>query len=75
MNAQPKNKRVVFTMSGKGGAGKTGLMVAISEWFEANEIPFDAPRPRNRKQGPGISQTLLQRFSVSAGPKIHTVPV
>ena len=40
MNAQPMNKRVVFTMGGKGGVGKTGLMVALAEWFEANEIPF-----------------------------------
>ena len=40
MNAQPKNKRVVFTMGGKGGVGKTGLMVTLAEWFEANEIPF-----------------------------------
>jgi Mrp family chromosome partitioning ATPase len=40
MNAQTKNKRVVFTMGGKGGLGKTGLMVALAEWFEANEIPF-----------------------------------
>ena len=39
MNAQPKNKRVVLTMGGKGGVGKTGLMVALAEWFEANEIP------------------------------------
>jgi MinD-like ATPase involved in chromosome partitioning or flagellar assembly len=34
------NKRVVFTMGGKGGVGKTGLMVALAEWFEAHEIPF-----------------------------------
>jgi len=27
-------------MGGKGGVGKTGLMVALAEWFEANEIPF-----------------------------------
>jgi len=40
MNAEAKNKRVVFTMGGKGGVGKTGLMVALAEWFEANEIPF-----------------------------------
>jgi Mrp family chromosome partitioning ATPase len=37
MNARLKNKRVVFTMGGKGGVGKTGLMVALAEWFEANE--------------------------------------
>ena len=33
-------KRVVFTMGGKGGVGKTGVMLALTEWFEANEIPF-----------------------------------
>jgi MinD superfamily P-loop ATPase len=33
------SKRVVFTMGGKGGVGKTGVMVALAEWFEANEIP------------------------------------
>ena len=32
-------KRVVFTMGGKGGVGKTGVMVALAEWFEANQIP------------------------------------
>ena len=31
-------KRVVFTMGGKGGVGKTGVMVALAEWFEANQI-------------------------------------
>ena len=40
MNAENRNKRVVFTMGGKGGVGKTGLMVALAEWFEAHEIPF-----------------------------------
>jgi hypothetical protein len=34
------NKRVVFTMGGKGGVGKTGCMLALVEWFEANQIPF-----------------------------------
>ena len=32
-------KRVVFTMGGKGGVGKTGVMVALAEWFAFNEIP------------------------------------
>ncbi len=32
-------KRVVFTMGGKGGVGKTGVMVALAEWFATNEIP------------------------------------
>ena len=26
-------------MGGKGGVGKTGVMVALAEWFAANEIP------------------------------------
>ena len=33
------SKRVVFTMGGKGGVGKTGFMLALAEWFEANQIP------------------------------------
>jgi hypothetical protein len=33
------SKRVVFTMGGKGGVGKTGVIVALAEWFAANEIP------------------------------------
>jgi MinD-like ATPase involved in chromosome partitioning or flagellar assembly len=33
------SKRVVFTMGGKGGVGKTGILVALAEWFQANEIP------------------------------------
>jgi MinD superfamily P-loop ATPase len=32
MNTETKNKRVVFTMGGKGGVGKTGLMVVLAEW-------------------------------------------
>lgn len=37
---KPERKRVVFTMGGKGGTGKTGCMLALAEWFEANRIPF-----------------------------------
>jgi len=33
-------KRVVFTMGGKGGVGKTGVTVALAEWFGVNEIPI-----------------------------------
>src|ERR1700757_4078098 len=40
MKTENRNKRVVFTMGGKGGVGKTGLMVALAEWFEAHDIPF-----------------------------------
>ncbi len=33
------SKRVAFTLGGKGGVGKTGVVVALAEWFQANEIP------------------------------------
>jgi hypothetical protein len=33
------SKRVVFTIGGKGGVGKTGIVVALVENFQANEIP------------------------------------
>jgi MinD-like ATPase involved in chromosome partitioning or flagellar assembly len=32
-------KRVILSMGGKGGVGKTSLMTALTEWFDLNEIP------------------------------------
>ena len=32
-------KRVILSMGGKGGVGKTSLMAALTEWFDAKEIP------------------------------------
>jgi MinD-like ATPase involved in chromosome partitioning or flagellar assembly len=32
-------KRVILSMGGKGGVGKTSVIAALAEWFEANEIP------------------------------------
>jgi MinD-like ATPase involved in chromosome partitioning or flagellar assembly len=32
-------KRVIFSMGGKGGVGKTSVMTALAEWFEENSIP------------------------------------
>jgi MinD-like ATPase involved in chromosome partitioning or flagellar assembly len=32
-------KRVILSMGGKGGVGKTSVMAGLAEWFEANEIP------------------------------------
>jgi hypothetical protein len=31
-------KRVILSMGGKGGVGKTSVMAAIAEWFEENQI-------------------------------------
>ena len=33
-------KRVILSMGGKGGVGKTSLMAALTEWFDANQIPI-----------------------------------
>jgi MinD-like ATPase involved in chromosome partitioning or flagellar assembly len=32
-------KRVVLSMGGKGGVGKTSVMAGLAEWFTSNEIP------------------------------------
>ena len=32
-------KRVIFSMGGKGGVGKTNVMTGLAEWFEENRIP------------------------------------
>jgi MinD-like ATPase involved in chromosome partitioning or flagellar assembly len=32
-------KRVIFTMGGKGGVGKTSVILALAEWFQTNQIP------------------------------------
>jgi len=34
-------KRVILSMGGKGGVGKTSVMIALAEWFEANQIPVN----------------------------------
>ena len=33
------NKRVILSMGGKGGVGKTSIMAGLAEWFDANRIP------------------------------------
>jgi len=32
-------KRVILSMGGKGGVGKTSVIAALAEWFETNKIP------------------------------------
>ena len=32
-------KRVILSMGGKGGVGKTSVMVSLAEWFDSNRIP------------------------------------
>jgi MinD-like ATPase involved in chromosome partitioning or flagellar assembly len=33
------NSRVILSMGGKGGVGKTSVMVSLVEWFDGNSIP------------------------------------
>lgn len=35
----PAQKRVILSMGGKGGVGKTSVMTGLAEWFEENRIP------------------------------------
>jgi MinD-like ATPase involved in chromosome partitioning or flagellar assembly len=35
----PPTKRVILSMGGKGGVGKTSVMVGLAEWFRENSIP------------------------------------
>ncbi len=36
---ETKRKRVILSMGGKGGVGKTSVMAALAEWFDLNQIP------------------------------------
>src|SRR5690242_18852108 len=68
--AKPQTKRVVFTMGGKGGTGKTGCMLAIAEWFEANQIPFTLLDLDTENKARG---SLKHYFNVAARKvNIHT---
>jgi MinD-like ATPase involved in chromosome partitioning or flagellar assembly len=35
------NKRVILSMGGKGGVGKTSIMAGLAEWFATNQIPVE----------------------------------
>lgn len=38
-NRTDTSKRVIFTMGGKGGVGKTSFVLALTEWFAHHHIP------------------------------------
>src|SRR6266571_3879283 len=37
--AADASKRVILSMGGKGGVGKTSVMAGLAEWFDTNQIP------------------------------------
>src|SRR5215472_12042901 len=38
-NRHDISKRVIFTMGGKGGVGKTSFVLVLAEWFDSHHIP------------------------------------
>ena len=65
--ATAANKRVILSMGGKGGVGKTSIMVGLVEWFDANRIPVKLLDldTENKTRG------SLTHFFGSRGPKIN----
>src|SRR5438046_9659562 len=65
-------KRVILSMGGKGGVGKTSVMAGLAEWVEANEIPVKLLDLDTENKARG---SLTQFFGgrVPEG-NIHTTP-
>ena len=55
------SKRVILSMGGKGGVGKTSVMAGLAEWFDTNQIPVKLLESRYRKQGERIPDALFRR--------------
>jgi hypothetical protein len=63
-------KRVVFTIGGKGGVGKTSVVLALAEWFHANQVPITLLDLDSENKAAG---SLKHYFSSSTRPiNIHT---
>src|SRR5215468_1213903 len=39
-NGNASKKRVIFTTGGKGGVGKTGVTLAIADWYQSRQVRF-----------------------------------
>jgi MinD-like ATPase involved in chromosome partitioning or flagellar assembly len=66
----PAQKRVIFTMGGKGGVGKTGAMLALVEWLQSNEVPATLLDLDSENKAAG---SLKHYFPETARPvNIHT---
>src|SRR6266516_4004415 len=60
-------KRVILSMGGKGGVGKTGVMTGLAEWFEANQIPVKLLDLDTENKARGS----LTHFFVGRVPKVN----
>jgi len=61
------NSRVILSMGGKGGVGKTSVMVSLVEWFDNNSIPAQLLDLDTENKARG---SLSHFYSVRA-PKIN----
>jgi len=60
-------KRIILSMGGKGGVGKTSLMTGLAEWFEENEIPMNLLDLDSENKSRGS----LAHFFGARAPKIN----
>jgi MinD-like ATPase involved in chromosome partitioning or flagellar assembly len=61
--------RVIFTEGGKGGVGKTGLAVALVDWFQSNRVPVTVLDLDTENKARG---SLKQYFPETRKVNIHT---
>lgn len=66
----PARKRIVLSMGGKGGVGKTAVMTGLADWFDSNQIPIKLLDLDTENKARG----LLAHFYGNRVPKldIHT---
>ena len=54
-------KRVILSMGGKGGVGKTSVMTGLAEWFQENSIPVKLLDLDTENKARGIADAFLRR--------------
>ncbi len=69
-DAATARSRIILTMGGKGGVGKTSFMLALADWFDANGIQIQLLDLDTENKARGS----LAHFYGSRSPKlnIHT---
>lgn len=60
-------KRVILSMGGKGGVGKTSLVAALTEWFDSNQIPLQLLDLDSENKARGS----LTHFFGARAPKVN----
>ncbi len=57
----PRTKRVILSMGGKGGVGKTSVMAGLAEWFQENAIPVKLLDLDTENKSRGVADAFLWR--------------